>query len=147
MNGDGTPSHDPALRASDADRDAVVDRLRSAHAEGRLTPEEFSDRMGAALTARTMGDLAALTGDLPAATAVPARTGDEAHPGGLARRDARSGPRLRVIWGSWLTASLVCVAIWGAVSLSAQELVYFWPMWVAGPWGAVLLARTVLDRD
>jgi len=35
------------------------------------------------------------------------------------------------------------VVIWLLVSLSSGELVYFWPMWVAGPWGAVLLATTL----
>jgi hypothetical protein len=54
------------MRASDADRDRVLDVLRSAAGEGRLTPEEFDERMAATLAARTLGDLAALTADLPA---------------------------------------------------------------------------------
>jgi hypothetical protein len=32
------------------------------------------------------------------------------------------------------------------VSVSAGEPIYFWPMWVAGPWGAVLLATTLFGR-
>ncbi len=54
------------MRASDADRDRVLDVLREAAAEGRLTPDELDERMGAALAARTLGELAALTADLPA---------------------------------------------------------------------------------
>jgi Domain of unknown function (DUF1707) len=52
------------MRASDADRDRVVDVLRAAAGEGRLTTEEFGQRVEAALSARTIGELAALTADL-----------------------------------------------------------------------------------
>jgi hypothetical protein len=58
----------PAVRASDAERDTVVQRLQGAFAEGRLDDTEFDQRMRAALTARTHGDLDALLTDLPAAT-------------------------------------------------------------------------------
>jgi hypothetical protein len=54
------------IRASDAERDATVDRLREAAAEGRLTLEELSDRIEAAAGAVMRSDLAALTSDLPA---------------------------------------------------------------------------------
>ncbi len=138
-------ARDPALRASDADRDAVAARLRDAHAEGRLTPEEFDQRLDATFAARTLGDLAPLTADLPAPTSAPARTGDEPVAGHPARRD-ESGSGWRVVWGSWLTATLVCIAVWGAVSVSEGDLVYFWPIWVAAPWGALLLARTLRGR-
>jgi hypothetical protein len=46
------------MRASDADRDRVVDLLRTATADGRLTPEEFGQRAAAAYSARTYGELA-----------------------------------------------------------------------------------------
>ena len=52
------------LRASDADRERVVDVLNAALADGRLTDEEHSGRLHAALTARTLGSLAGLTLDL-----------------------------------------------------------------------------------
>jgi Domain of unknown function (DUF1707)/Cell wall-active antibiotics response 4TMS YvqF len=54
------------IRASDAERDATVDRLREAAVEGRLTFEELSDRIEAAAGAVTRSDLASLTSDLPA---------------------------------------------------------------------------------
>ncbi len=57
----------PALRASHADRDRAVDILSAAAGDGRLTAEELDDRVGAALTARTQDELAALTADLPLA--------------------------------------------------------------------------------
>jgi len=59
------------MRASDRDRDRVLDVLREAGAEGRLTPDELDERMAAALAARTLGELAALTADLPAGQPAP----------------------------------------------------------------------------
>jgi Domain of unknown function (DUF1707) len=54
-----------SLRASDADRDAVVDRLREAAGEGRLEPDELEQRVDGALRARTYGELAEFLADLP----------------------------------------------------------------------------------
>nr|WP_262061727.1 DUF1707 domain-containing protein [Streptomyces sp. STR69] len=54
------------LRASHADRDRVVDVLTGAAGDGRLTAEELDERVEAALSARTLGELAVLTADLPA---------------------------------------------------------------------------------
>jgi len=53
------------IRASDADRDRVVALLQEHHAAGRLTAEEFSERIDAALRARTLGELDELLADLP----------------------------------------------------------------------------------
>lgn len=61
----------PALRASDADRERVVDRLRDAVAEGRLDMEEFEERLDAAYKSRTYAELEPLTRDLPAVDAPP----------------------------------------------------------------------------
>ncbi|TMR08455.1 DUF1707 domain-containing protein [Nonomuraea turkmeniaca] len=60
------------VRASDAEREAVVEQLRVASVEGRLTLAELTDRTEAAYTATTHAELAMLTQDLPAAGAVPA---------------------------------------------------------------------------
>ncbi|MET9959056.1 DUF1707 domain-containing protein [Streptomyces sp. NPDC006326] len=62
----------PELRASDADRERVVERLRDAVAEGRLDMEEFEERLEAAYTSRTYAELEPLTRDLPAAGTAPA---------------------------------------------------------------------------
>jgi hypothetical protein len=56
---------DQSIRASDRDRDTVVDALRDAFVAGRLTLEEFNERAAAAYTSVTWGDLRGLTRDLP----------------------------------------------------------------------------------
>ncbi|MGW0806409.1 DUF1707 SHOCT-like domain-containing protein [Nonomuraea sp. NPDC002799] len=63
--------NDPGgVRASDAEREAVVEQLRVASVEGRLTLAELTDRTEAAYTATTHAELALLTQDLPAGGAV-----------------------------------------------------------------------------
>jgi len=61
------PPSSPALRASDADRDRVIELLRAAVADGRLDSAEFDERVDAALAGRTLDALAPLTADLIAA--------------------------------------------------------------------------------
>ena len=61
------PPSSPALRASDADRDRVIEVLRAALGDGRLDAAEFDERLDAALAARTFEALAPLTADLIAA--------------------------------------------------------------------------------
>jgi Domain of unknown function (DUF1707)/Cell wall-active antibiotics response 4TMS YvqF len=60
------------VRASDAEREAVVELLREATAEGRLTLSELTERTEAAYTATTRGELAPITADLPAVSSTPA---------------------------------------------------------------------------
>ena len=67
------------MRASDEDRQRVIDALQRHTAAGRLTLDEFSDRVGAVYTARTLGDLTAVTGDLPAEAPGPEATDPPAH--------------------------------------------------------------------
>ena len=62
---------DGGTRASDRERDVVVQRVQDAFAEGRLDDAEFDERSRAALTARTHSDLDALLADLPAASSAP----------------------------------------------------------------------------
>ena len=63
------PDDVPDLRASHEDRDRVVDALRVAAGDGRLSAEELDTRLERALSARTLGELAGLTADLPHAPA------------------------------------------------------------------------------
>ncbi len=56
----------PSMRAASADRERAVDVLKAGFTEGRLTQDEYNDRMGRAYAARTYGELMALTADLPA---------------------------------------------------------------------------------
>jgi Domain of unknown function (DUF1707) len=66
------PDDLPDLRASHADRDRVVEMLRIAAGDGRLSAEELDTRLESALSARTLGELAGLTADLPIASAAAA---------------------------------------------------------------------------
>ncbi len=58
------PSRD-AFRASDFDREAVAETLRAHHTAGRLTDDEFQDRLERSMAAKTLGDLRPLVADLP----------------------------------------------------------------------------------
>ncbi|MEE1941265.1 DUF1707 domain-containing protein [Streptomyces sp. TRM 70361] len=64
-----SPRHVPSgeLRASHDDREAVVEQLRDAAAEGRIDPDELDSRLEQALKSKTYAELAALTADLPRA--------------------------------------------------------------------------------
>lgn len=75
-----------AIRASDQDREAVVQRLQDAFAEGRLDDAEFDQRTRAALTAKTSANLAPLLDDLPAASRPAAGPAPGAGPAGSPSR-------------------------------------------------------------
>jgi hypothetical protein len=133
------------MRASDQDREQVVDRLRTAIEDGRLTTDEFVDRVGLAYQARTIGDLAPLQADLPRAvpTLAPgtsALSTPAASPISRAGTLARLPVLLRVLWAIWLTAVSVNIVVWVLVSITTGDLSYPWPLWVAGPYGAALFA-------
>src|SRR5687767_2168460 len=147
---------EPHLRAADTDRAAVATVLGQHMSAGRLTVDEYDDRLARAYAAKTYGELAELTADLPAApkprapeAARPQAAGPTCTP--------MAGPwawhsSTQSSWRSWLTTALIVVTIWAATSLASWELNYFWPIWVIGPWGAVLLAQTLTrprddDRD
>ena len=87
----------PDVRASDADRDRVIDVLRAATADGRLTADEFSERMAAALSSRTFGELAPLTADLVTPVS---RAPESASVKDVIRIDQRGGTVQRT--GRWL---------------------------------------------
>ncbi|GAA2363819.1 DUF1707 domain-containing protein [Dactylosporangium salmoneum] len=136
------------LRAADVDRQFVAERLKAALDEGRLSLGEYDDRLKEAYAARTYGDLDAILKDLPGFHPVGASQIEPTEPlvddpderrGGS---DGRNPRWLLGIWSAWLVAVSVNVVIWALVSISNGEAAYFWPMWVAGPWGAVLLAST-----
>lgn len=134
--------HDPTLRAGTRDRDACAQVLNEAMAEGRLTADEHDERLSRCYAAVTMGDLAALTADVPQRqTTDVASTAAKAVPAGAATRPpTKSGTSgLRGMWASWAGVSILVTVIWalGAFSSTDGESDYFWPMWVIGPWGAV----------
>ena len=145
---------DPKIRASDEDRDRVVSLLREHHAAGRLTVEEFNERLDKAYEAKTMGELDELMADLPAMdlyrlpdASLPRygrpRPGagsylEAVQAGRLPRAHSRFSPAWASAWGSWFTASLVCFVIWAISGFG-----YPWPLWVAAPWGAVMLGTWI----
>ncbi len=132
------------MRASDSDRQQVVDRLRAAMEDGRLKMDEYMDRMGRAYEAVTYGDLASLHADLPA---TPAGKRAAAVPAVVPQADlARHGvfaelpTALKVLWTIWLVPVAINIVVWALVSGTSGHLVYPWPLWVAGPSGAALFA-------
>ncbi|WP_413775618.1 DUF1707 SHOCT-like domain-containing protein [Micromonospora sp. RTGN7] len=133
------------MRAADEDRQTVADRLRSAVDEGRLDLHEYDERLQRAYTARTYGELDALVADLPA-PAAPAASELVPAAASAAVESSRSSVTARwlaEVWLPYLRAVAIVVTVWAATSILATDLLYFWPVWVAGPWGAMLLVRTV----
>jgi hypothetical protein len=142
------------MRASDRDRQQVVDRLRGAVEDGRLTMDEYLQRMELAYQAVIYQDLAPLLADLPATGSVQGHEPDATRPVAASRAAAARAARrpcllgfvaglpgvLRVAWAIWLTAVAINVVVWGLVSGTTGHLIYPWPLWVAGPYGAALLA-------
>jgi hypothetical protein len=101
------------VRVSDREREAVADTLREHAAEGRLDPEELEERLTAAYAARTRGELAELTRDLPERVPPPPQ------PPSIAQRMTPLAVRLVIL-------NLFLVGIW---FLSGREG-SFWPGWV-----------------
>ena len=140
---------DSGIRASDAERDAVAERLRVAYAEGRLTSEEFAERLDRVLQARTRGELAGSTTDLPLpparplAPALAATRSTGAHP---APTSCAGGAPLRQQWAAWSGVNAVCLAVWLLSSVASGGLVFFWPLFVLVPWGIALGGRTAATR-
>ena len=134
-----------ALRVSDGERQAAVDRLRLAHDEGRLDLEEYDRRLAAAYVSVTYGDLDRLFADLPAAGTPP-----HVPPGLPARRGAGTVDTrtlgemhvaLKVLWIIWGAVVGINLTVWILVGLGSGDLPYFWPMWLAVP-GVALFVTT-----
>ncbi|MGY5883079.1 DUF1707 SHOCT-like domain-containing protein [Modestobacter lacusdianchii] len=148
---------EPHLRAADADRSAVAEILGRHMSAGRLTVEEYDERLARAWSARTYGDLTPLTADLPeestgTGVATPTAGPAAGHPGGAFPWVGHWGPfggapaggsPLRAAWRSWAATALIVLTVWALSSWGAGELLHFWPMWVIGPWGVVLAFQTV----
>ena len=139
---------EPHLRAADADRAAVAGVLGEHMAAGRLSLDEYDERLARAYAAKTYGELSELTADLPSANLPePARRATP-EPTAAGSEVVRWGGHWGGSdWQTWLRTSLIVVAIWAATSLANWEFLYFWPIWVMGPWGAVLLAQSFGGDD
>ena len=126
----------PSIRASDADRERVVEILRQHTAEGRITAEEFDERMAAAYGARTLGALAELTTDLPVDLAEHARRQTE-----LAKKAKPHRPLSRQVrqeFSGLVSLGIVLTVVW-VISGAG----YYWPVWPLGIIAAITLARMV----
>lgn len=114
----GLMSPENSLRASDRDREQTAERLRHAAAEGRLFPDELEERLRAAFTARTYGELVTVVRDLPGPDAVPspARRADPARPVWLASARLRA-----VLVGALALAALLLILMAVAVAVRRHQ--------------------------
>jgi hypothetical protein len=136
----------PDMRAGDEDRDRTITVLREAFAEGRLTQDEFQERLGKAQEARTYGELDALVTDLPVATPAVAKPSPAASvPAPVEEDDSHS---VRNGWYSWLGVSILVNVIYVATWITGGggSAPYYWPIWVMGPWGAAMVIATLNKR-
>ena len=134
------------MRASDADRDRVAEILRDAHGEGRLGQDELLTRIEATYGAKTYQDLDRVIADLPvrrqpAAGLIPRPlTTPLSAPRPAPRQTGRRVAR-RVLNGAWWfygIAVAINLMVWLLVLIGSGDAQYFWPVWVAGPWGVLL---------
>ena len=149
---------DPRIRASDADRDRVAALLREHHAAGRLTAEEFHERMEQALDAKTMGELDELLADLPAIdlyqlpdaslrrapphlgqSLLPADRGGSADP-------VRFTPGT-VAFGAWAVVTSALIAIWAVAAVVGSGTWFPWWALIAIPWIWAVIRRSQHHRE
>ncbi len=109
-----------AMRASDAERETVAERLRKAAGEGRLLTEELEQRLEVAFSARTYGQLSALLRDLPGqGLTVPAR--------GRGLRVARSAAAITLALAGTIAALVAVIFLLTGVFAG-------WLLWLAVGW-------------
>jgi Domain of unknown function (DUF1707) len=149
---------DPRIRASDADRDRATALLREHHAAGRLTAEEFHERMDAALSATTLGELDDLLADLPVidlyrlphesmqrpaslphTSIIPRDQGNAADP-------ARFPPGTLAV-GAWAVVTGTLIAIWAVAAVVGVGTWLPWWLLIAIPWIWVLIRRARRRRE
>ena len=138
------------MRAGDADRQHVAEQLRTALELGRLDLAEYDERVQRTYAAKTYGDLDGILDDLPDTVAptarsqlMPLRHNDPLVPGADGRFPNATARWLAHTWDGYFATVAIVVAIWAVICLMTAEWLYFWPAWVAGPWGAVLLVSTI----
>jgi uncharacterized protein DUF1707 len=112
-------SDDGQLRASDAQRDSAAAEIREHYAAGRLSEDEFTERLDAVYQARTQGELRELRRDLPA---LPVNSKTE-----LAERRRQLRGELIQETGASLVPFFICTAIWAFSGANGS----FWPIWVS----------------
>ena len=118
---------DPRLRASDKDRERTAELLREHHAQGRLTPEEFDERIDRTFTAKTIGDLGALR---PRGSAV-----DQRGQGVVSSRGVTT-------WAAWAAVSTALFVAWLGVGLVSGGAAWIpWFLLIVVPWALAIARR------
>lgn len=121
------------MRVADADRNRVQDQLKRAHDAGQLDLNEFDQRVQSVWAAKTRGELARVTADLPNLP-VPRAPGE--------RRpvfsDTSGGVAMRVLTIIWASLTVTNLTIWAIIAVSTGTFLHPWWLWVAVPPGAVL---------
>ncbi len=135
------PGH-ASMRASDADREVVRGVLADAYADGRLTREEYDDRLSTLYGSRTLGEMPALVSDLvpPEGSAIaPAPS----LPADLRTRGARKWRKdVEESLAAFLVPSIICTVIW----IAATGRGFFWPAFPMLFLG-LNLVKTVVNRE
>jgi hypothetical protein len=119
----------PQERIGTAERESAAALLADAAAGGYLDTDEFTDRSATAFAARTRGELERVMTDLPPAF-IQARDAARRRQRNIAA--ARAGMRWHL--GSYVAGSLLMIAIWLVVGLTAGAW-YPWPVWPILGWG------------
>ena len=128
LGGTTTDTLGDHLRVGDAEREVISGRLSRAVTAGRLTLTEYDNRLRLLYQTETCGDLAAIVSDLPDDRPEPKRQRKQAIPQWVV-----------IMWMPWVAVNIMCFAIWLTTGGG-----YFWPFWVAVPWGCALLIPTAI---
>lgn len=134
-------SSNRGTRASDADREGIAAALGGHYAAGRLTLEEFQERLDQAYAAKTLGELDNLMTDLPRTDLshlAGQRAGNpplpERRAPGMVQAHADSHP---AVWQFWLGVTVATFVIWLISGASSGP----WFLWVAVPLAFIMLRR------
>jgi hypothetical protein len=125
----------PGIRASDEDRSRAAAALGEHYAAGRLTLEEFQERLDKVCAAATLGELGRLMADLPGTDL--SRLPERHAPGPVQVPAGGSALAWRAAWRFWLAISVFAFVIWLLGGASGGP----WFLWMAVPLGLVMLRR------
>jgi DUF1707 SHOCT-like domain len=124
----------PGIRASDEDRSRAAAALGEHYAAGRLTLEEFQERLDEVYAATTLGELGRLMADLPGTDL--GRLPQRRAPGPVQVPAGGSVLARRAAWRFWLTVSVVAFVIWLLGGAAGA-----WFLWAAVPLALLMLRR------
>jgi hypothetical protein len=131
-----------ALRAGDADRKHAAALLRRHLDDGRLTVEEFTERLEGASTARTFGDLAHALRELPDLPAAPPAEPPPPDVSAAVPADQAERTALTRHLVVYLLANGLLVLMWLLSGAVRGDLGPFWPAWILLLWGIAPLLHT-----